>query len=195
MITGGFFDYGWEKRKTMSEHAESSIENEEMVSFDRKCVFLEVSIGAQTLSLIDRGKVLKTYPVSTAKNGPGERRGSECTPRGWHVVRAKIGEGQPLYSVFIGRRPTGEIYSPELGLLYPQRDWILTRILWLGGLEPGKNRYGPVDSAWRYIYIHGCPDESMRGRPESHGCIRMHNADVLGLFERVTAGVRVFIHE
>jgi lipoprotein-anchoring transpeptidase ErfK/SrfK len=182
---------------SMPVHNKWPIENEnrEKASFDRNGFFLDVSISAQTLSLIDRREMLKTYPVSTAKNGPGERRGSECTPRGWHAIRAKIGAGQPLYSVFIGRRPTGEVYSPDLGLLYPQRDWILTRILWLGGLEPGKNRYGPVDSAWRYIYIHGCPDESMRGRPASHGCIRMHNADVLDLFERVTPGVKVFIHE
>jgi lipoprotein-anchoring transpeptidase ErfK/SrfK len=157
-------------------------------------LFLEISISQQRLSIIDNGQILQRYAVSTARNGAGERRGSECTPTGWHRVRAKIGAGQPLRTVFVGRRPTGEIYSTELGRQYPQRDWILTRILWLGGLEPGKNRYGDVDTAWRYIYIHGCPDELMNGRPESHGCIRMYNADVLDLFERVEAGMPVFIY-
>ena len=157
--------------------------------------FLDISIKTQTLSIIENGRTLQTYPVATAKNGPGEQRGSECTPRGWHVIRAKIGAGRPLQSVFIGRRVTGELYSAELGKEYPLRDWILTRILWLGGLEPGKNRYGNVDTAWRYIYIHGCPDELMQGKPDSHGCIRMRNADVLELFDRVAAGVKVYIHE
>jgi lipoprotein-anchoring transpeptidase ErfK/SrfK len=157
--------------------------------------YLDVSIVNQRLTLIENGHSVKTYPISTAKNGSGERKGSECTPRGWHRIRAKIGAGQPMFTVFKGRRPTGEIYSPELGRLHPERDWILTRILWLGGLEPGKNRYGEVDSAWRYIYIHGTPDEGMRGKPESHGCIRMFNGDVLELFDRVEAGVKVYIHE
>lgn len=157
--------------------------------------FLDISIAAQCLTIIDGGKEIRSYPVSTAKNGAGEQRGSECTPIGWHSVRAKIGSGQPLNSVFKGRRPTGEIYSAELGELYPQRDWILTRILWLGGLEPGKNRYGNVDTCWRYIYIHGTSDEAMIGSPASHGCIRMKNIDMLELFESLETGVKVYIHE
>jgi lipoprotein-anchoring transpeptidase ErfK/SrfK len=157
-------------------------------------LFLDISISHQQLSIIDNGQILQSYAVSTARNGAGERRGSECTPTGWHKIRAKIGAGQPPHAVFVGRRPTGEIYSAELGRQNPQRDWILTRILWLGGLEPGKNRYGEVDTAWRYIYIHGCPDELMNGKPESHGCIRMKNADVLDLFDRVQAGMPVCIH-
>jgi len=121
--------------------------------------------------------------------------GSECTPTGWHKVRVKIGDKQPLNAVFIARRPTGEVYQPELSIKYPARDWILSRILWLGGLEPGKNRYGKVDSSWRYIYIHGCPDELMQGKPESHGCIRMKNADVVDLFDRVNVGLKVLIEQ
>lgn len=136
---------------------------------------------------------MQFYAVSTAKNGAGETMGSECTPRGWHKIRAKIGDKLPLNSVFIGRRPTGEIYSSDLGRQFPERDWILTRILWLGGLEPGKNRYGNVDSTWRYIYIHGCPDELMNGEPGSHGCIRMNNADVAELFDSVEPGLQVLI--
>jgi len=157
--------------------------------------FLDISIGTQQLSIIENGSVVKSYPVSTAKNGAGECMGSECTPTGWHKIRAKIGADQPLQTVFVGRRPTGEIYNTDLGRQYPQRDWILTRILWLGGLEPGKNRYGKVDTSWRYIYIHGCPDELMTGSPDSHGCIRMKNADVLDLFNRVEVGMKVYIHE
>ncbi|MCK9396217.1 MAG: L,D-transpeptidase [Methylobacter sp.] len=157
--------------------------------------YLDICIASQQMAVYADGNRVRRYPVSTAKKGAGELKGSECTPTGWHKVRAKIGAGQPLNSVFVGRRPTGEIYSAELGEQHPQRDWMLTRILWLGGLEPGKNRYGNVDTAWRYIYVHGCPDQFMNGSPESHGCIRMNNADVLDLFNRVEAGVKVYIHE
>jgi lipoprotein-anchoring transpeptidase ErfK/SrfK len=157
--------------------------------------FLDISISTQQLSLIDPDCVTKTYPISTAKNGAGEQKGSGCTPRGWHIVRAKIGTGQPLQTVFVGRRPTGEVYSSELAERYPQRDWILTRILWLGGLESGKNRYGNVDTCWRYIYIHGSPDHAVTEIPSSHGCVRMKNADMLDLFNRVDVGIKVYIHE
>ena len=157
--------------------------------------FLDISISTQCLTIIDGGKGQISYPVSTAKNGVGECRGSECTPRGWHRIRAKIGGGLPINSVFVGRRPTGEIFDVDLGKRCPQRDWILTRILWLGGLEPGKNRYGEVDTAWRYIYIHGTPDEHLIGLPASHGCVRMKNSDLLDLFDRVESGIKVYIHE
>ncbi len=157
--------------------------------------YLDICITTQQLSVIKNGQALKTYPVSTAKNGAGEIMGSGCTPRGWHNIRAKIGAELPLYSVFKARRATGEIYTPELAAQFPQRDWILTRILWLGGLEPYKNRYGKVDTAWRYIYLHGCPDELMDGKPKSHGCIRMYNTDIIDLFNRVSVGMRVYIYE
>ena len=155
--------------------------------------YLTISIVKQQLFLYRKGVIDKTYSVSTAKNGAGERMGSECTPTGWHKIRAKIGGDQPLNAVFIGRRPTGEVYTAVLKNQYPDRDWILTRILWLGGLEPGKNRYGDVDSSWRYIYIHGCPDELMKGKPESHGCIRMKNVDVADLFNSRDVGIKVLI--
>jgi lipoprotein-anchoring transpeptidase ErfK/SrfK len=157
--------------------------------------YLDICIATQQLTVYANGTNVRHYPISTAKKGAGELMGSECTPRGWHRIRAKIGADQPLQAVFIGRRPTGEIYNTALGRHYPQRDWILTRILWLGGLEPGKNRYGKVDTTWRYIYIHGCPDELMTGSPDSHGCIRMKNADMLDLFNRADAGLKVYIHE
>jgi len=157
--------------------------------------FLDIDIASQQLTVFKLGKEIISYPVSTAKNGAGELKGSECTPRGWHSIRAKIGVNQPLHAVFIGRRPTGEIYNTELAQLHPNRDWILTRILWLGGLEPHKNRYGNVDSTWRYIYIHGSPDETVTGNPQSHGCIRMKNNDLLELFNRIAVGIKVYIHE
>ena len=155
---------------------------------------LDICIARQQLTLFAAGTALRQYPVSTAKNGPGQQKGSECTPTGWHRIRAKIGAGAPINSVFIGRRPTGEVYTPQLAIEQPQRDWILSRILWLGGLEAGYNRYGNVDSSWRYIYIHGCPDQLINGVPASHGCIRMRNADMIELFDSVAVGCRVLIH-
>lgn len=155
---------------------------------------ITVHIPTQTLQLLDdAGRLLRRYPVSTGKNGAGEESGSNCTPRGRHVIRAKIGAGQPSNSVFVRRRPTGEIYTPALGAQQPQRDWILTRILWLSGCEPGYNRLGSCDSMRRYIYIHGMPDEREPGVPASHGCVNMRNADVLELFDLVPVGTAVDI--
>jgi L,D-transpeptidase YbiS len=135
----------------------------------------------------------RRFAVSTAKNGPGERNGSFCTPRGRHIVRARIGAGQPVGAVFVRRRPTGEIWSPELHAQYPGRDWMLTRILWLSGCEPGRNRMSDVDTMRRMIYIHGAPDSAEMGTPGSHGCIRMRNTDVVELFELVPAYTEVEI--
>ena len=156
---------------------------------------IKVSIDEQRLQLLDAGEVTMDVAVSTATNGPGEIMHSECTPRGWHRIRAKIGAGSPPGTVFVGRRPTGEIYTPALGQAQPQRDWMLTRILWLCGEEPGRNRFGQVDSMRRYIYIHGCPDEHPMGIPSSHGCIKMRDTEVIRLFDRVPAGTRVLIQE
>jgi L,D-transpeptidase YbiS len=155
---------------------------------------VEISIPEQNLRLLgDDGRELARYSVSTSRHGAGEQEGSFRTPRGEHIVRAKIGTGQPLNTVFRGRRPTGEIWTPELGERFPGRDWILTRILWLSGREPGKNRLGNVDTMRRYIYIHGSPDSVPMGKPGSIGCVRMRNADILELFERVPAGTAVGI--
>jgi L,D-transpeptidase YbiS len=157
---------------------------------------IDIRIPAQQLDLLDNaGKVLRRYAVSTAANGVGEVSGSYCTPRGKHVIRAKIGAGQPENTVFVGRRPTGEIYTPELGAKFPMRDWILTRILWLSGCEVGFNRLGKNDTMRRYIYIHGTPDSVALGIPGSQGCIRMRNADLVELFDIVPAGTAVEIIE
>lgn len=157
---------------------------------------IQISIPDQTLTLLDdHDKLLRSYRVSTASRGPGEQRGSNCTPRGKHIIRAKIGAGAPSGTVFIGRRPTGEIHTPELAAEHPGRDWILTRILWLSGCEPGLNRLGEVDTMRRYIYIHGCPDSAPMGVPLSIGCVRMRNADIIELFDLVPAGTPVDICE
>lgn len=157
---------------------------------------LHVSARRQILQLLnDAGEVLREYPVSTAQAGLGEVSGSYQTPRGSHVIRAKIGAGLPEKTVFIGRRPTGEIWSPELDEQFPGRDWILTRILWLSGCQPGFNRLGCVDTMRRYIYIHGCPDHAEIGVPGSHGCIRMRNADIIELFDLVPCYSQVEICE
>lgn len=157
---------------------------------------IKISIAEQTLDLLDEtGKLIKRYSVSTAKNGAGEQNGSFKTPRGKHVVRAKVGGGQPINTVFVERRPTGETYSPELAAQFPARDWILTRILWLSGCEVGFNRLGNVDTMRRCVYIHGSPDTAQMGKPGSHGCVRMHNHDLVDLFDRVPTGTPVFISE
>ena len=153
-----------------------------------------IHIGSQRLELYDdRGSLLRSYVISSALKGTGQRRGSFCTPLGRHIVRVKIGAGQPENTVFVGRRPTGEVYTPALGAAFPGRDWMLTRILWLSGCEPGHNRLGEVDTMRRYIYIHGSPDSVPMGEPGSIGCIRMRNADVTDLFERTPVGTMVEI--
>jgi lipoprotein-anchoring transpeptidase ErfK/SrfK len=147
---------------------------------------IAISIPDQVLELFDdAGQLLRRYRVSTAAKGAGEQNGSYCTPRGRHLVRAKVGAGAPANTVFVRRRPTGEIWTPELAEQFPGRDWILTRILWLSGCEPGRNRLGGVDTMRRYIYIHGSPDSVPMGAPGSIGCIRMRNSDIVELFDLV----------
>lgn len=157
---------------------------------------INICIATQQLDLLDdQGQIIRQYLISSARKGTGQENGSFCTPLGKHIIRARIGAGQAVNTVFIKRRPTGEIYSPELGKQYPKRDWILTRILWLSGCERGFNRLGSVDTMRRYIYIHGSPDSVEMGKPGSIGCIRMRNSDLLELFDRIDAGTQVDIHE
>ncbi|KEI71832.1 L,D-transpeptidase [Endozoicomonas elysicola] len=155
---------------------------------------LTVHIASQEMVLHEKDGKRSVYSISTASKGTGQQEGSWQTPLGLHVIRAKIGGGLPVNSVFVSRRFTGEIYSPELRKQYPGRkDWILTRILWLSGLEPGYNRHGNVDTMRRYIYIHGSPDTAVMGEPGSRGCIRMHGKDILDLYDRIDAGVKIDI--
>lgn len=157
---------------------------------------IDISVARQQLTLFDDAdRVLRCYPVSTAAAGVGEVSGSFRTPRGQHLIRAKIGDGLPENTVFVRRRPTGEIWTPALDAEFPGRDWILTRILWLSGCEPGFNRLGCVDTMRRYVYIHGSPARVDMGQPGSHGCIRMRNDDLIDLYERVPCYTPVDIRE
>jgi lipoprotein-anchoring transpeptidase ErfK/SrfK len=157
---------------------------------------ININIESQQLDLLDdKGKLIKRYSISSAKNGVGELSGSNCTPRGGHIIRAKIGAGQPLNAVFVERRPTGEVYTPKLARSSPGRDWILTRILWLSGCERGYNRLGKVDTMRRAIYIHGSPDTADMGKAGSRGCIRMRNRDIVELFDLVPIRTLVEIQE
>jgi L,D-transpeptidase YbiS len=154
---------------------------------------IEISVALQTLTCFVDDKLWRVFSVSTGFKGVGNVKSSEQTPLGHHIIRAKIGQNMPLNSVFIGRRPTGEIYNAELAKQLPQRDWILTRILWLSGTQQGLNRLGNVDTMQRYIYIHGTPDSEPMGKPFSHGCIRMRNADIIDLYNQVEVGCPVEI--
>lgn len=154
--------------------------------------YLQVDVNSQTLTYVSSSNQV-VYTISTAKKGVGEVFGSEQTPTGWHMVRAKIGHDQPINTVFVGRRPTGEIYTPDLAAQFENRDWILTRIFWLSGLELGRNRLGPCDTMRRYVYIHGVPPERILGTPQSRGCIQMHNTDLIELFNMVPVGTKILI--
>lgn len=154
---------------------------------------LEIDINSQIMNVIVNDRIKRTYLISTAKNGAGEVKNSEMTPRGKHIIRAKIGKDAAPNTVFVKRRPTGEIYSYHLRQENPDRDWILTRIFWLSGLEVGKNRLGNVDTMQRYIYIHGTPDDVLMGAPGSRGCIRMRNSEIIELFNEVPVGTLVEI--
>ena len=155
---------------------------------------MHILINTQTQELVHtKGGETYCYSISSAKNGTGEQMGSEQTPTGLHLIRAKVGAKLPVNAVLVGRRFSGEIYNSELAAKFPQRDWILSRILWLSGMELGKNRLGNVDSMRRFIYIHGTPDTEPMGVPASHGCVRMTNRDVVELFDRVVVGCTVEI--
>ena len=154
-----------------------------------------INLAAQSLRLEEDGSAIREYAVSTAANGAGEKINSFQTPRGLHRIHAKIGEGLPPNTVLRGRQPTGEIYSTQLARQMPQRDWILTRILWLEGCEPRKNLGGDVDTKQRYIYIHGAPDDVAMGKPGSLGCIRMTNTDIRELFDLTDMDMSVLIVE
>jgi predicted GNAT family N-acyltransferase len=163
---------------------------------DTVLMHIRISLPQQTLELHDEcGTLLRRYLVSTARNGAGEQYGSFRTPRGRHIVRAKVGAGETANTVFVRRRPTGEVWTPQLAVEFPDRDWILTRILWLSGKEPGRNRLGEVDTMRRYIYLHGSPDTVVMGTPGSIGCVRMRNQDIIELFDQVPVYIPVEIVE
>jgi len=151
-----------------------------------------IDLANQTLAL---PKYNKFYVISTGKNGIGEQENTGKTPRGWHRVAQKIGAQSPKNAVFIARKPTGEVYNTELATQYPERDWILSRILWLDGLENGFNKGEGCDTMQRYIYIHGTPDTQPMGVPMSHGCVRMRNEEIIELFDLVPEDALVYLSE
>ena len=165
-----------------------------MICNREKCV-IHVDLKTQRLVLKHADEPVFETTIASARKGAGEINGSEQTPRGWHIVRAKIGKGLKENTILKGRRVTGELYSERLRHQFPKRDWILTRIIWLSGLEPGFNRLGNVDTMQRFIYIHGCPDGDPMGKRSSHGCIKMRNDDIVQLFDLVDIGTKVFITE
>ena len=173
------------------------INNDSKNDMKNAALRLIVNIEKQMLSVYQHDKEIGHYDISTAKNGIGSQQDSGCTPLGAHIIAEKIGGSQPINAVFVGRVPTGEIYSSALGAQYPERDWILSRILWLAGLEDGVNKgsneQGGCDTYQRYIYIHGTPDDEPMDMPLSHGCVRMRNQDIIELFEQVIEGTPVTI--
>lgn len=158
---------------------------------NKKIIF--ISADEQTLKGYENDKLHFTYSISTGKNGLGEKINSECTPRGWHKIYSIIGLENEINSVFVAREWTGELYTEELAQKNPGRDWILTRILQLEGLEPGRNQGGDVDSLQRYVYIHGTPDSTLLGKPGSRGCIRVRNNEMIALSQWVTTDTLVYI--
>ena len=152
---------------------------------------LVVDVERQRAVLIENGAAKAVWPVSSARAGIGGAEGSYRTPPGWHRVHRRIGEGAEEGSVFVSREPTGEMWRGEAR----DDDLILTRILTLDGLEEGINRGPGNDSLERYIYLHGTNHELLLGRPVSHGCVRLSNADVCCLFAFMREGDYVLIAE
>lgn len=145
---------------------------------------MEVSVPQQKMALYREGALVKTYPISTSKFGLGNEKGSYRTPLGKMEVAEKIGHGKPAGAVFKSRKWTGEILKPNA----PGRDPIVSRILWLNGLEPkNKNTYS------RCIYIHGTAAEHSIGKASSYGCVRMKSKDIIDLFGKVGEGAKVFV--
>jgi len=156
-------------------------------------IYAVVAIGAQRLYVMQGGRLLKAYPVSTSAFGPGAQEGSNQTPLGLHKVKEKFGDDEPQGMVFKARKPTGRMANIIAEPRDVPEDDVTTRIMWLDGMEPGVNQGGKVDSYTRYIYIHGTPEEGLIGRPASHGCVRMLNADVVDVFARLPEGALVYI--
>ena len=159
---------------------------------------IHIDTQTQALHLMRDGQMVRSFLVSTAKNGTGQAEGSGCTPLGKHQISEKFGDGLPNNAVFVARRFTGELYDDKLGSEYPERDWILGRILWLDGCEEGVNKgYEAdgicVDTKSRYVYIHGTPDTEPMGVPLSHGCVRMRNEELVWLYDQVAVGCEVII--
>lgn len=152
---------------------------------------LYVSVERQRLYHINNGKLVGEHPIATASNGLGSQRDSYRTPTGLHRIARKIGSDVPPFGILKDRIFTGELADPDFAGV--DKDWITSRVLWLEGLEPGHNKGGDVDSYERFIYIHGTANERSIGTPSSRGCIRMLNADVIALYDKVPEGTLVVV--
>jgi len=168
---------------------------EQDFDYKPKQLLVLVSVARQELYLVQNSKVTSTYRISTSKKGVGSTAGSDKTPPGIHRVKEKYGEGAKEGAIFKGRAYIGreaEIVTEPISV---NTDDVTTRILWLEGLEPGKNKGEGIDSYKRYIYIHGTPEEGLIGTPASHGCIRMLNREVIEVFNKVPIGTLVVVLE
>lgn len=154
---------------------------------------LQVSVAKQQMTLYELGRPVQTFRISTSMVGTGSRMGSIRTPLGRHRICRMVGDGLVAGAVLRGAKPTGEVAQIFIDTTNVEDDLVTTRILWLEGLEPGRNRGGLVDSYHRYIYIHGTPEEGLIGQPASHGCLRMYNRDVIALYNRIRLGSLVII--
>lgn len=155
--------------------------------------FIVVDTSNQRLYLFEHNQLKAKYPISSSAVGVGSAAGSNRTPLGLHRIAEKFGDGQPIGMIFKARRPTGKLATIQTKPIKGEGDDVTTRIMWLQGLQPGINEGKGVDSHARYIYIHGTPEEGLIGRPESHGCIRMNNRQVIELFNQVPVGTLVDI--
>ncbi|MGQ4809458.1 hypothetical protein NKDENANG_02875 [Candidatus Entotheonellaceae bacterium PAL068K] len=161
---------------------------------NRPPIFIEIKVSEQTLELYKNGRSVARWPISTSAYGVGATQDSLKTPLGMHQIYKLIGHNLPFGAIIKGRVPTGEIAQIISEPKDVPADVITTRIIWLDGLEKGKNRGAGIDSKSRFIYIHGTAEEGLIGRPASNGCIRMKNKDVIELFDQVEEGVLVYIH-
>jgi len=150
----------------------------------RNGLLFVVTADDQTLTAVEASGIKKQFKVSTGKAGLGSEAGSEKTPLGWHIIEERIGGDQPPGRVFVKRKPTAMRLSYEEWRNPRSGDYVLTRILWLRGLDPGLNAGDPsIASHARGIYLHGTNQEQLLGQPASHGCIRLSNRDILELFD------------
>ena len=152
-----------------------------------------VDISEQRLYLYNNDNLVQSFPVSTSKYGEGQIENSFKTPLGLHEIKEKIGDKEPINTIFTARENTNKIAEIQINPNDTENDFVTSRILWLDGLENGINRGVGVDSYSRYIYIHGTHEEGLIGQKASHGCIRMFNNDVIELFDMVSEGTKVQI--
>ena len=162
-------------------------------AFAQDNLSIEIDISLQRLYLVDNSTIISSYPISSSKYGEGSKQNSFKTPLGSHMIKEMIGDQVPKNTIFISRINT----QREAKIIHDQEnsdnDYVTTRIMWLDGMEDGKNKGKGVDSYNRYIYIHGTHEEGLIGQKASHGCIRMFNSDVIELFNVVKKGTKVYI--